>query len=98
MHTTSSTQKISDFIQQAVESITHTPKVTVELEYPADSNHGDLSSNVAMVLFKQLSDEQRSQFRSPKQFAEELVTELNNLVPTELVKEISVAGPGFINF
>jgi arginyl-tRNA synthetase len=98
MQTTSFTQQLSTLIQQAVKTVTDLSDVRTELEHPADSHHGDLSCNVAMVLFKQLSPEQREQFRSPKQFAEELVTELNNVVPLELVKEISVAGPGFINF
>src|SRR5688572_25337317 len=98
MQTASFTQQLSTLIQQAVKTVTDLSDVHTELEHPADSHHGDLSCNAAMVLFKQLSPEQREQFRSPKQFAEELVTELNNIIPSELVKEISVAGPGFINF
>ncbi len=61
----------------------------VQLEFPADSAHGDFATNVAMVYAKQLG-------KNPKVFAEELVESLKDF--SSLVNKIEVAGPGFINF
>jgi len=59
------------------------------LERPRDSGHGDLSTNLAMVLAKPLKT-------SPRRLAERVVAELR--LPTSLVSRIEIAGPGFINF
>ncbi len=66
----------------------------VKLEKPADSNFGDYSSNLAMVNFKNISE----RFSSPKDFANFLVDKIKTKDQKSLIAEISVAGPGFINF
>lgn len=66
----------------------------VKLEKPTDEQFGDLSSNVAMVAFKDLNEK----FNSPRELAEALVTEIKKADQEQIIKEISVAGPGFINF
>ena len=61
-------------------------KVTVEP--PRDASHGDLSTNAAMVLSKAAG-------KNPRELAgdfEKLFTQISE------IDEISVAGPGFINF
>lgn len=67
----------------------------IHLEHPEDINHGDFSSNVAMVHAKTLKV-------NPKVLAEKIVEEFNNLVSDSDAKEnilsAVVAGPGFINF
>lgn len=66
----------------------------IKLEKPADEKFGDLSSNVAMVAFKYLSEK----FNSPKELAQALVTEIKKTDQSQIIEEVSIAGPGFINF
>jgi len=58
------------------------------IEVPKDPAHGDLASNVALVLA-------RSEGRSPRAIAE---TFLRHLRKSEDVAGVTVAGPGFLNF
>jgi arginyl-tRNA synthetase len=60
------------------------------LEHPEELSHGDYSTNIAMVLAKQVS-------QNPRELAEKIVAEINERKPKE-VSKIEVAGPGFINF
>ena len=60
-------------------------RITVEL--PRDPSHGDLATNAAMVLAKQVGTK-------PRQLADVIVAEL---VKDEDVASAVVAGPGFIN-
>jgi len=60
-------------------------KVTVEP--PRDPSHGDMATNAAMVLSKQAG-------LKPRDLAEKLAPEIEKL---ELVTEVDIAGPGFIN-
>lgn len=63
--------------------------VLVQLERPRDPTHGDLASNVAMVLAKTLG-------RPPRQIAEEIAGALD--LAAAGVSAVEVAGPGFLNF
>ncbi|MBU1885600.1 arginine--tRNA ligase, partial [Patescibacteria group bacterium] len=75
------------------------PETDISLEHPADSTHGDFATNVAMVVFVQLSDEQKSSqdgFKNPRELAEKIVAKIQ--IPAELISDIKVAGSGFINF
>jgi arginyl-tRNA synthetase len=65
------------------------PGVEVTLERPRDPAHGDLSTNLALLLAGTLK-------KKPRQVAEQLVAALE--LPQDLVKKIEIAGPGFINF
>jgi arginyl-tRNA synthetase len=58
--------------------------VPFTVEHPADIAHGDYASNVALVAAKQLG-------KNPRALAEEIVAKLGDF-------EVSIAGPGFINF
>ncbi|MDR3514306.1 MAG: arginine--tRNA ligase [Azospirillaceae bacterium] len=60
-------------------------KLTVEP--PRDTSHGDLSTNAAMILARQVG-------RPPRELAERLVQELTRLPH---VAAATVAGPGFVN-
>lgn len=95
---TSTVFSLTRYLQKAGQSITGQANLVPEIEKPADPLHGDYSSNLAMILFKQLAPEFKEKFTNPRQLAEELVSELYQHVPAEFIKEISVAGPGFINF
>jgi arginyl-tRNA synthetase len=59
------------------------------LERPRDSGHGDLATNLAMVLA-------RRERTNPRKTAERVLEELH--LPPELVAKTEIAGPGFINF
>ena len=59
------------------------------LERPRDAGHGDLATNLAMVLARR----ERS---NPRKTAERVLQELH--LSPELVAKTEIAGPGFINF
>ena len=59
------------------------------LERPRDPGHGDLSTNLAMVLAK-------AQRTSPRVLAERIIAELR--IPVSVVARTEIAGAGFINF
>jgi arginyl-tRNA synthetase len=59
------------------------------LERPRDAGHGDLATNLAMVLA-------RRDRANPRKTAERVLQELQ--LPTGLVAKTEIAGPGFINF
>ena len=59
----------------------------VTVENPRDDSHGDLATNVAMVLAKPMQT-------NPRQLAEKIVEEISK---DPDVVEATVAGPGFIN-
>jgi arginyl-tRNA synthetase len=59
------------------------------LERPANPEHGDLSSNAALVLAKSLR-------RAPRAIAEQLAGQLDR--GRAGVTSVEIAGPGFLNF
>jgi arginyl-tRNA synthetase len=61
----------------------------VDLERPRDPSHGDVASNVAMTLARELK-------LAPRQIAEQ-ITELLDLEAAG-VEAVEIAGPGFLNF
>jgi arginyl-tRNA synthetase len=62
------------------------------LEYPTDQSHGDYSTNIALVNSRKLNI-------NPRLLAEQYVEKLKqNIFKGEVIKDISIAGPGFINF
>jgi arginyl-tRNA synthetase len=65
------------------------PASAIELERPRDPTHGDVATNLALTLAKQLK-------QKPRAVAEGVVAALE--LPQGLVRQIAVAGPGFINF
>lgn len=62
----------------------------IGLERPARREHGDWSSNVALVAAKAAQ-------RKPRDLAAELVAHLNAAPPAH-VETVELAGPGFVNF
>jgi len=63
---------------------------TVEIERPARPDHGDWSSNVALVSAKAAG-------RNPRELATAIADRLNASPPSH-VTAVEVAGPGFLNF
>ncbi len=60
----------------------------IEIERPRDKAHGDWATNVAMVLAKEAG-------APPRQIAEIILDQIDR---PEYIAEITIAGPGFINF
>ncbi len=56
---------------------------------PNQKEHGDYSSNVAMMLSKKLK-------RNPREVANEIISNLD--FDKSIIDKIEIAGPGFINF
>lgn len=87
-------ERIIRAIEDAVEEMS-LEEAKVEVEHPADENHGDYACNVAMVGYKEAEEV----FENPKELAEMLVKKLKkNEVLMKRVEKIEVAGAGFINF
>lgn len=61
---------------------------SVQIERAREKQHGDFASNIAMILAKAVD-------QKPRDLAALIVA---NLPSSPLVKEVSIAGPGFINF
>ncbi|HEX6406346.1 MAG TPA: arginine--tRNA ligase [Gemmatimonadales bacterium] len=59
------------------------------LERPRDAGHGDLATNIAMLLA-------RRERANPRKTAERVLQELK--LPPTLIAKTEIAGPGFINF
>ncbi len=66
------------------------PVGEVKIERPADSTHGDYSTNVALVYGKKTGV-------SPRELAGKLVEKILE-TPSEDIKKVEIAGAGFINF
>jgi arginyl-tRNA synthetase len=64
------------------------PETDPELEKPKQADHGDWATTAALRLAKPAK-------RNPREIAQLIVDHLE--VP-ELVEEVSIAGPGFVNF
>ncbi|MFA6457910.1 MAG: arginine--tRNA ligase [Patescibacteria group bacterium] len=62
-------------------------KIDFTLETPPDSQFGDLATNAALILAKQLG-------KNPRELATEIATKIS---ASELVAKAEIAGPGFIN-
>ena len=61
----------------------------LELEQPRDPGHGDLTTNVALILAKKLG-------RKPRELAGDIAAKID--LDREVVDSVEIAGPGFINF
>jgi len=62
--------------------------VDIQIEPTKDRKHGDYACNVAMMLAK-------SAGMNPRELAEKI---LNRLPSSKRVREVQIAGPGFLNF
>ncbi len=81
-------------VREAVEALTRAGQLPegldlgrVVVEPPRDPSHGDLATNAALVLAKEART-------NPKALGEALAAELRT---DPRIREVSVAGPGFIN-
>ncbi len=84
-------QYLKNQIARVLKEKNFDPDGTVEilLEKPRLEEHGDLSTNVALLLASRLK-------RKPREIAEEILTALS--LEDSIVAKAEVAGAGFINF
>ena len=81
---------IRETIQRRLESYgLFEDEIEVVVEQPRERDHGDLSSNVALILAKRLG-------RKPRELAGEIAAGLE--FDRGTVESVEIAGPGFINF
>lgn len=85
---------LENLIKQALDKLQENgtlPAVTgieIKVEKTRDTRHGDFASNIAMILAANTE-------KTPRKVAETIV----KFIPaSDLVEQIEVAGPGFINF
>jgi arginyl-tRNA synthetase len=80
---------VVDQLERIVQSFGLEGSVTVQLERPRNPDHGDLSTNVALMLAKRVG-------QKPQAVAQSIIDQLD-LVAAGL-SGAEIAGPGFINF
>lgn len=94
-------QNISELLRSAlIDAISQIDGQSVEVavERPKNREHGDYTSNVALLLFSKLTKlSTEQQWKKPSELAQYLV---NRLQEKELspVSQITIVEPGFINF
>lgn len=78
-------QDVNNIVQNLFSCTPNQRQLSIEL--PKNSDHGDLSTNIAMILAK-------SQAKNPMVIAESIKSELEKL---SYVNQVNIAKPGFIN-
>lgn len=84
-------KQITDLIDQVVKEL-ELPEVDYTIEHPSSSDHGDYSCNIALILSKKVG-------KNPLEIAKEVVETIS--FESKIINQksqISIAGPGFINF
>ena len=87
-------QKISKIVVSALESaiaadsLPAVGDVTPTVERPKNAEHGDYSTSIALALASSMR-------MAPRAIATEVVKRIE---PSAMVSDVSIAGPGFINF
>lgn len=65
--------------------------VEIQFEKPRQPEHGDLSTNIAMMVARVAKT-------NPRQLAQDLCARMDERVDRARIEAIEIAGPGFINF
>ncbi len=76
-------------LERAAREVGADGEIQVLLERPREAAHGDLATNLAMVLARRLK-------RSPRELAQALIDRVD--LPAVHIEAAEIAGPGFINF
>ena len=75
--------------EKSSEKLAYLKDIPIFFDVPKMESHGDLSSNAAMLLTKQLK-------KNPRQIAQEIISNLE--LDNHIISKTEIAGPGFINF
>ena len=84
-------QIVTESVQRAIQAgaLAEQSIPIIEIEVPKNENHGDFSTNIAMIMAS-------AQKRAPRKIAEQIVDYLED--HDNLITKTEIAGPGFINF
>lgn len=82
-------QVLKSVLIQALKKLDY-PSDNINIETPNNPDHGDVSTNIAMILAKSLQ-------KNPRDIAQNIITMVQSEIDS-LLQEITIAGPGFINF
>ena len=80
---------IYDLLQKALSGLDISELLEIQLESPKVAEHGDVSTNIAMLLAKPLR-------QNPRAIAQQLLDAMP--LDPQVLEAIEIAGPGFINF
>ncbi|MDP4197498.1 MAG: arginine--tRNA ligase, partial [Bacteroidota bacterium] len=80
---------LTELFRNTSEKLEYLKGMTPILNVPNNPEHGDFSTNLAMLLTKQLK-------RNPREIAKEIIEALD--VDPNVISKVEIAGPGFINF
>ncbi|NOX64925.1 MAG: arginine--tRNA ligase [Chlorobi bacterium] len=74
---------------EAQNKLSYLNDVDITFSPPNQSDHGDQSTNMAMLLTKKLK-------KNPREIASEIIENLS--IDKSVITKVEIAGPGFINF
>ncbi len=80
---------LNNIFDRTSEKLEYLKEIEITFNVPNQQNHGDYSTNAAMLLTKKLK-------RNPRDIADEIITNL--IYDKSIIEKIEIAGPGFINF
>lgn len=84
-------KELAHMIKCSLDNLNNLEPISIEnivVEIPAKKENGDYSTNVALTLTKKLH-------KSPIEIAQDVI---NNIPENDMIEEIKIANPGFINF
>ena len=96
-------KQIQDLLERALEGMGIEDFVSPTVSVPENPQHGDYSTNVAMLLSRQLSSKGGSVSGgelSPVKIAEKLkiaIIKYQNISDAGIIERVEVAGSGFLN-
>jgi len=76
-------------IKSALRELSYSEQIEPALEKPRSANHGDITTNVAMVIARSIGS-------SPKIIAQNILDHLQ--LDQSVIKKVELVDPGFINF
>ena len=80
--------KIHELLLSAINDLYESKDLSIEIVKTKSEEHGDWSSNVAMIEAKKRGE-------NPKELAKKII---NSISKEDWIEKIELAGPGFINF
>jgi arginyl-tRNA synthetase len=82
-------QYIAELVEHALTDLGYPVPEAIQYDYPKLAAHGDLSTNAALLLSRELK-------KAPRLIAESIVAKIKENAAD--LRDIQIAGPGFINF
>jgi arginyl-tRNA synthetase len=79
---------LQPFFSESLKKITPDFSGDIQFEIPQNPDHGDLSTNIALLLAKKFK-------KSPRTIADQIVQKLSP--DPNIIEKVEIAGPGFIN-